>query len=338
MTKPLLFKKYESIGTNRRQKTIDHIIQSGFSCEWVSTLKIHGANYSFWYNGTELKTASRSGFIRDCENFYGDNNFNYDSNVKAMYEWLKARHDFTTITVFGEIYGGVYNHVDVAVNTSAVKVQKEVQYRPDNDFIVFDIKCDDEYIGWDLLREVCLVSGFSHVPELGRGAFADLLNLPVNFADPLHKELGLPTIDNNLAEGWVLKPLEKALFFNSGDRVIVKGKSDKMQEKSKPAKPSGDILLLSAEGKNLCVQLLSYLTESRLKNVISHGAFEVTQKCFGRLTGAFSQDAFQDFLKDFEDVFNMLEKKEQSAIKKTMNNEAGNIIRPNFVNIIDGLY
>lgn len=332
------FKKYSSIENHKRTKTINYIIETGNAVgEWVQTLKIHGANYSLWCNDEDVNRGKRSGFIEE-QSFYGDFHFNYNQNIKDMFDYLKSNNPtIEELTVYGEIYGGLYNHPDIKKVKGAVKVQKEVQYRPDNDFIVFDIKIDGMFVGYDIELLLCAKFGFPHVPELARGTFDALIKNSVEFPDPLHKRFGLPDIEDNDAEGWVLKPV-KPLFFGNGDRIIIKGKHPKLSEKN-AKKESKPIHIMSDKGNDLKDELLSFITENRLKNVLSHGEIEdINTKSFGKLLGLFCMDIFGSFSKDNGVDYENLPKKEQKMIKKTMHREAGNVIRPNFVNIIDNTF
>ena len=334
--KEIIFKRYTSIDNINRKKLIDYIVECGFAnsnIEWVSTLKVHGANYAIYANADEVRHAKRSGWIE--ESFYGDYNFDYDDNVKSLLNFIGCKQ----ISVHGEIFGGIYLHPDVERDKSAVRVQKEVQYCPHNDFIVFDIKIDGKFIPWDDVKQYCNDFGLLHVPELYRGTFEELIDKPVVFHDPLYSLFDLPCIADNDAEGWVMKPVIP-LFFGNGERVILKGKNPKLSDKSKKRKkPKKPEIKLSDKGDELLNELLTYLNENRLRDVLSHGDIEnITNKDFGKLLGIFSKDAFDDFMKDYGEEFDKLEKKEKVTIKKTMNKEAGNVIRPNFVNIIDGVF
>lgn len=334
----MIFRKYSSIENASRTKTVNYITETGNAdVEWVSTLKIHGANYSLWYDGEDVKRGKRSGFIEE-KSFMGDFNFDYDQNIRDMFDHIKSCNPeelVDTLTICGEIYGGMYLHSDVERAKSATRVQKEVQYRPDNDFIVFDIKVNGYILNHDFTMKLCEDFGFTHVPVLARGSFYDLMKIDVEFPDPIAGMLGLPAIEDNDAEGWVIKPVEPK-FFGSGKRIILKGKNTKFIEKngSKSPKP---VYELSDEGNVLKDELLSYLTENRLRNVLSHGDIEgITQRDFGRLLGLFCQDAFGDFSKDNGVQYECLPKKERAILKKNMNRVAGDVIRPNFLNIIDG--
>lgn len=335
----MIFKKYNSIETINRKKTLNYIIETG-NCdgEWVSTLKIHGANYSIFTDGENVKHGKRSGFI-EGESFYGDYNFNYDENARSMHEWLNRGMDKVDIlSIHGEIYGGLYNHPDVDRDKSAIRVQKEVQYIPHNDFIVFDIKVDNILLDHDYTVRLCETFGFNHVPVLARGKFHDLIKMDVVFDDPLGELMGFPKLEDNKAEGWVLKPVIPK-FFGNGERIILKGKNSVFSENSgaKMRKPIKPVIELSELGNNLKEELLLYLNDNRLRNVLSHGDIEkVTQKDFGRLLGFFAKDAFTSFLKDHKPAWDTLENKEQVVIKKNLNRFAGDVIRPKFRDIIDG--
>jgi Rnl2 family RNA ligase len=332
------FRKYSSIENISRTKTINYIVETGNSeGEWVSTLKIHGANYSLWTDGKDVKSGKRSGFI-EGSSFYGDFNFDYDQNARDMHKFLQDHMPCDVLSIHGEIYGGLYDHPDVERDKSATRVQKEVQYIPFNDFIVFDMKVDNMLIDHDLCVDLCKKFGFDHVPVLARGSFYDLMKMDVKFPDPLGVMKGLPLLENNDAEGWVLKPV-KPKFFGNGERIILKGKNPDFSEKTggKRGKPPKPVYELSDEGNRLKDELMTYLNENRLRNVLSHGEIEqVTQKDFGRLLGLFCQDAFGDFCKDNGKEYEALSKKERTVIKKNMNRVGGDVIRPNFVNIIDG--
>lgn len=335
------FKRYSSIENASRAKTVNYITETGNAGgEWVLTLKIHGANYSLWCDSDDIKRGKRSGFV-DGDSFMGDINFDYDKNVRDMYAFIKENMtSMETLTICGEIYGGMYIHPDVEKAKSATRVQKEVQYRPDNDFIVFDIKVDNIILDHDMVIDLCADFGFRHVPVMATGKFADLMKFPVKFPDPLHSYLGLPEIEDNYAEGWVLKPVEPK-FFGNGERIILKGKNSEFSEKNggKAGKPPRPVYELSDEGNRLKDELILYINENRLRSVISHGEIEeITQKSFGRLLGLFSKDALEDFVKDHGEAFDALEKKDKTVIKKVLNREAGNVIRPHFISILDGFF
>lgn len=333
------FKKFNSISNITRKKEVDCIIERrGFGIEWVQTLKIDGANYSLYYDGVDYKRAKRSSFLGEDIAFMGDFNFDYEINIKDMYDYLVDIMGCSEIFVIGEIYGGFYDHPDVDNLPNTTRIQKRVSYTPENDFIVYDILIDGMIVGYDFQVDLCERFGFDVVPLLARGNFSDLLKNKVIFPDTLYERFGLPFIEDNLAEGWVLKPVDP-VFYGNGSRVILKGKNPDFDERNKKrSKKVNPVYDMSELGIELSKELETYISENRLRNVISHGEIDtITDKSFGKLLGLFAKDILNDFVVDYED-FELLDKKEKHLIKREMNKKAGNLIRPNFLNIIDGVF
>jgi len=331
------FKKFNSIDNFHRQKTIDYYIQMGYTksdIEWVATNKVHGANFSYWTDGSVVKEAKRSGFLKEDEYFYGNSRLPYKDDILFIIDDLGAK----SLAIYGEIFGGNYPHQSVRKIQDASVVQKGVYYYPDNDFIIFDVVIDGKFLTWDEIKKFGFSYDFIVVPEIARGTFDDVIKTPEVFADPVYRQYGLPPIENNLSEGLVIKPVIP-IFTPNGDRVMVKKKNPKFAEKSnKPAKAKNPIILDSEE-KAILDEMSLYLNNNRLRNVLSHGEIgEITQKSFGKLLGFFAKDALVAFSKDNPDVLDSLEKKSRKKIQKEFNKIAGDIIRPNFVNIIDGTF
>ncbi len=337
------FVKYPSIENVYRQLTIDYIIDQGFSGgEWCATNKIHGANYSFWYNGTDLQSAKRSGMMGDGGNFYGSYNVynKYINNVREMYYYLQKQLTFDTMVVYGELFGGDYPHKEVPKDHTATKVQDGIFYCPHNDFYMFDVALytDDKLLLYLTKQGVKFAGykfGFISFNDIRKGTFEEMIALDPIFEDMTYTKFNLPKIEDNMSEGWVIAPMETK-FFNGDSRVILKNKNPNFSEKKakKERKPLKD---LSPEAMNLLNEGISYVTANRLKNVLSHG-HDVGQKDFGKLMGLLIKDAFADFSKDFGKQLNMIEKKEVKRINKGLNFEASNLIRKQFQNIVDGNY
>ena len=58
------FKSFTKLTNTHKSKSINDIRALGYDKElWVVTEKLDGANFSFWYNGTDFKVASRSRFV-----------------------------------------------------------------------------------------------------------------------------------------------------------------------------------------------------------------------------------------------------------------------------------
>jgi len=70
-----------------------------------------------------------------------------------------------------------------------------------------------------------------------------------------------------------------------------------------------------------------YVTENRLDNVISHIGEVSVPKEVGKLLGLFSKDILEDFLKEYSSDFYDLDKNEQKAFTKQLNQLSLRVIK-----------
>lgn len=338
----MFFKKFNSIENAYRPLTIDHIRALGLAnVEWCATVKVHGSNFSFWLTDTEFRVGKRTCLIGN-ENFCGSHAVvaKYEKSARSLYKGLKLLYDFDTLGIYGEIFGGKYDHPDVPRVKEATVVQKEVQYCPHNDFYLFAVAMykDNNLVRMankDEIEAFGQLDGFIYSKIMHRGALDELLALNPVFEDPIHKIFNLPSIENNMAEGWVIEPVDP-YWFSNGERVVLKHKNPAFMEKKERAKKTPKEPLTEEE-LELYNELLSYSNEARLKNVLSHVG-EVNQKEFGKLLGLFSSDIHEDFMKDFRDRFCALAPANQKRINKIANADFAAFIRTYFQNIIDGTF
>jgi len=163
----------------------------------------------------------------------------------------------------------------------------------------------------------------------------DCLEYPNDFESGIYKYFDLPKIENNIVEGVVIKP-NATVFFGNGERVILKNKNEKWTEKAKQPKVKVKSDVKLTEDAKRSIEVISqYVTENRLKNIISKIG-TVTTKDFGKVLSAYIEDIFDDVIKDgnrpdFDDST-------QKIIRKTISKVASDILRPNFRNIIDGTF
>lgn len=343
MENKFIFKKYPSIEGADRTKVIDYIVQLGFDqIPWQVGLKVHGANFGIMTDGKTMEATKRSGFIvPDDGAFYGYQNVmaTYQQRIFDFYRFLKDVFPLLDIlTLYGELFGGKYGHPDVPNDPHGTMVQKGVDYCPHNDFFLFDIKVDDLFVNKCYTTIACNDHGFIGNVPLFQGSFRDCLQYPNEFPDPLHKKWNLPEIEGNICEGVIIEP-EEPKFFQSGSRIILKNKNEKFAEKASHRKQRKIQAPheWSEEGWSEVEEMFAYINENRLRNILSHIG-EVTDKDFGRIMGMFAQDVFKDYLKDHNDEFSVLDKKEQDLFKKEMQRKCAECIRPNFRDIMDGTF
>ncbi|MBV8326352.1 RNA ligase, Rnl2 family [Chryseobacterium sp.] len=322
----MIFKTYNSIENAYQARVIEQIRLQGFGDEvFIVQEKVHGANFSFFTDGKEIKIAKRTAFIGKDEKFFNAHQIleRYNNNVIEVFRKVKTIYpDLKTVVIYGELFGGGYKHKGVEPAEGAVKVQKGIEYAPYNEFYAFDIKLNGTtYLDTDLTNSVFEETGFFYAKTLFQGTLEEVLKYPNAFDSKIPDWLGLPEMENNRCEGTVIKTL-KTRYFGNGARVILKNKNEKWIEKSKMVKKQPKTvhkqIHFSEVAQNIWVEIQLYATVNRLNNVMSKiGEFE--PRMIGKVIGLFAQDILEDFEKDFPAVFTTIEKEEQKKINKKLN-------------------
>lgn len=321
----MIFKTYNSIENAYQARVIEQIRLQGLGNEvFIVQEKVHGANFSFFTDGKEIKIGKRTAFIEKDEKFYNAHHIleHYRKNVIDLFQKVKAMYPETeAVVIYGELFGGGYEHQEVTLAKNAVKVQKGIEYAPHNEFYGFDIKLNGTiYLDTDLVNQIFEETGFFYARILFQGSLEEALKFPNVFDSKIPGWLGLPEIENNMCEGTIVKTL-KTRYFGNGARVILKNKNEKWIEKSKMVKKDRSVqkqIHFTETAQNIWDEIQNYVTLNRLNNVTSKiGEFE--PKMTGRIIGLFAQDILEDFGKDFPDTFNTIEKEEQKRINKKLN-------------------
>ncbi|MCJ7934810.1 MAG: RNA ligase, Rnl2 family [Chryseobacterium sp.] len=321
----MIFKTYNSIENAYQARVIEQIRIQGFGDEiFIVQEKVHGANFSFFTDGKEIKIAKRTAFIEKDDKFFNAHQMleRYRENVFEVFRKVKTIYpDMKTVAIYGELFGGGYQHKDVEPVKDAVRVQKGIEYAPYNEFYAFDIKLNGiTYLDTDVINLIFEDTGFFYAKTLFQGTLEEALRFPNVFNSKIPGWLGLPEL-NNMCEGTVIKTL-KTNYFGNGARVILKNKNEKWIEKSKMVKKQDKTVHkpvhFSENAQHIWGEIQKYATENRLNNVMSKiGAFE--PKIMGKLIGLFAQDILEDFEKDFPGIFTTIEKEEQKRINKKLN-------------------
>nr|WP_315032990.1 RNA ligase, Rnl2 family [uncultured Chryseobacterium sp.] len=321
----MIFKTYNSIENAYQTRVSEQIRLQGFGDEvFIVQEKVHGANFSFFTDGKEIKIAKRTAFIEKDEKFFNAHQIleRYRKNVMEVFHIVKAHYPkVETIVIYGELFGGGYQHKEVEPVKDAVRVQKGIEYAPYNEFYAFDIKLNGiTYLDTDVINPIFEKTRFFYAKTLFQGTLEEALKFPNVFNSKIPAWLGLPEM-NNMCEGTIVKTL-KTKYFGNGARVILKNKNEKWIEKSKmvrkQAKTAQKQIHFSEKAQNIWEEIQRYVTANRLNNVVSKiGEFE--PKMIGKVIGLFAQDILKDFEKDFPDVFTSIEKEEQKRINKKLN-------------------
>lgn len=297
------FTKYSSLENHYQTGFIQKILFAGLTktdVVWTAREKIHGANYSMWFDGTTFNSAKRSGFVGGG-NFFSHEivDKRYENCIRNMYDYLSGVNTIEqgdALCVYGELAGTM---------PTGSKVQQEVDYG-DLDFYAFDIKINGKFIDDLEVEALCFDYSVRTAPLLAIGSFDELFKINNEFQSCVFQTVGATEFEliyegDNVSEGYVLKP-NVTVYFDNGDRVAIKSKNEKFSEKKKAGKirnaKTKDIDVVLCESDQSLVELLeTFNTDNRLRNVISKVG-DVTQKDFGKLLGLMVQDIYEDFEKE----------------------------------------
>ncbi len=234
------------------------------------------------------------------------------------------------LTIFGELIGGSYPHPEVAKIKGATRVQKGVFYAPQNLFLAFDILINNQrYLSVDEANYYFEKHDLLHAKTLFRGSIDECLAYPNEFDSTIPEQLGLPLILPNICEGVVIRPVEP-IFFHNGSRLLLKNKNEKWAEKKQFKTRIRKEEPLPERVVKLKEAILTYATENRLDNVLSKVG-EVNHKDIGKVLGLFSKDIVEDFTKDYAELYEALEKKEQKMITKSIVKASANMVRERLI-------
>lgn len=248
------FVEYPKIpaGTCELGNASDEQMRKLDSVDWVVTEKIHGANFCWICDGESVVCAKRRGFLKPKESFFGHKLLTgIQDQVQAAFGIVKEQHpNLKYVYVYGEIFGGIYEHPEVPKQSGVRPVQTEVQYCPQTEFYAFDLglAMDDtsteecELVGYEEAMKVFKAAGINHLQPLFVGGLNAALNYPLKFNSTIPAILGLPPLEKNLTEGVVVKPMQKlCIEWESGEptRPCFKVKNSLYSEDKRTAKGQG---------------------------------------------------------------------------------------------------
>lgn len=303
------FRKFSSLENTYRTNLLEKIQYEGKDGGlWVATEKLHGANFSFWCDGKEVKVASRTQFVDgtffNCQAVINE----YSQGVLETFRTFYNEGD--TLVIYGELFGG--------------NIQKEVEYG-EKDFKGFDVTVNGTPLEKVKAFNIIRWTGISTVPVIHTGTFAECLALSNTFKSVLTPE---GYTEENTSEGLVIEPVEPN-WFNNGSRIYFKNKTEGFSEKKR--KPKEHVVFeLSDEESELMNELLTYNTTQRVANVISKIG-QVTNKDFGKILGLTTQDLLEEFTKETEQDPKQIAESNWKAFLKLLQSEVGKEVRSQFV-------
>ena len=253
-------------------------------------------------------------------------NSNLVPHLIRMYLHLKENGTpIDSIICYGEFFGGAYP--DVPKNNNAKRVQKGIYYSPDNHFLPFDIAiCNGDtkefMCGKDFLS-YCEMFDIPTVPVLKTDCtFEDAINYNEHFESEVYKMYSLPKVENNIAEGIVIKCYNKEASIGS-NRVILKKKDESFSERTHKAEKK-EKTELPSNLASIYNKMLEYVTEARIVNVCSHYA-QINHSMIGNLIKDMTVDVFTDYSTENTD-FNALEKADKKVITKELNKSISKLV------------
>jgi len=242
---------------------------------WIVTEKIHGANFCFICDGNTVRCAKRKAILQSEDRFFQFQRIQerYEEKVLDLFSQMQAKEEFKTLHLYGELFGGLYEHEEVRNLPQVKPIQKGIQYCPDLEFYAFDIllKSEDDSLRWVDYDEFCSNLSsleFFHAKALFTGSLGECLEFNTRFQTTVPALLNLPDIDNNFAEGIVVKSSNNLEVIRKGKRTraMVKIKTEEFREMAKRAESSKRKRTKADEAEEI---FLSTMTKQRLINVLS---------------------------------------------------------------------
>lgn len=305
------FHKFSSLENTYRQNLINKVQYEGKDGGlWMATEKLHGANFSFWCDGKEVKVASRTQFVDGT--FYNCQAV-INRYSQGILDWCVSK-GITNFIAYGELFGG--------------NIQKEVRYG-EKDFKVFDMVVDGKVLDKLTAESVSDECGLMFVPIFKVGTFTGCLALSNTFKSILTPE---GCAEDNTAEGLVIEPVEPA-WFNNGNRIYFKNKTESFSEKKRAPKEQ-KVFELSEEENEMMNNLLTFNTEQRVSNVISKIG-QVTNKDFGKILGLTTQDILEEFTKEFEIDPKVVAENNWKDFLRILQADVSKTVRTEFLKVID---
>ena len=286
---------------------------------WCVLEKIHGSNCQIYYDEDGFKYGNRNSFIKGSFKNAHKVLPQYEEKIKKIYDKYNK-----PIRIFGELFGGMWDG-----KTLEMRVQKKVEYSKYIDAIFFDMMIGDEMIPY---MDTCIIlykNNIRYLKPLSLCSLDDALKFPNKFPTTIPSSLyRLPTKNDNICEGIVIKTYEHEYKTNGGARVILRSKNEKFTEKQRIRKPRENVAL-TKEANELISILESYITENRMDAVISKQEFG--KKDFGMFIAKFAKDVLEDAKND-EVNLNSVDKREMSRINKIMNKKIVEVCKDLFFN------
>jgi Rnl2 family RNA ligase len=301
-------------GYEKMPKNFNHLnltekeISSLHKLQWVVTEKIHGANFSFVYEGNKLLFAKRKAYLKWTDDFFGFQSVVSlaEENITRLFEQLRVDIKAEKYIIYGELFGGKYPHPNVIPHPHIQAIQTGVYYCPSIHFCAFDIAVESnkkkQYL--DYKSAIAYFEQFNlfYTKALFSGKLNEALNFDIKINSQIPAQFNLPEIASNLIEGVVIKPLIHTGLSNLPFRPILKLKNPEFDEEKKfhEAEKWSYIPIVTSHSEELSFlvdEMTNYITRNRLNNVMSKigGLDLANEKRLSEIKHEFLQDILIDF-------------------------------------------
>lgn len=309
------FMKFTSLDNTYNGKIVSKIPYEGKDGGlWMASEKLHGANFSFWCDGNEVKVASRTQFVDgtffNCQAVIN----RHAADILAYHEKYLMRG--MILVIYGELYGA--------------NIQKEVQYG-ERRFSAFDIRLDGEVVHKQTAVKMAELMGIKWAPILKYGTFEECMAVGNHFRSLESPE---DASEDNFGEGTVIEPVVPQ-FFNNGSRIYLKNKTEAfIEKKNRTHKMPSTEPEFSEEVSDIFSAVMMYATEARVRNVLSKIG-NVVPKDFGRVLGLMIADMLDDHEKEMEVDAKHVAGDVWKQFHKRITSEVAPIVRPVFLDALE---
>lgn len=327
------FHKYDSIINDYKTVYTSRALPDGM---WIATEKVHGSNLSILVTKDDVKVASRNSIIDSYSQFYRILNASspdvFEKARRIFLYLIKQRPSATQVTLFGELAGGRYGKL-----TSGTRIQKGVDYSPNNFFIGFDIGIyydNNMFVYMPKLAALQLFKDFGifSVPVLATDTREEIMSFDPSIPTRVPALFDLPDIDGNLMEGAVFSP-DITHYFGTGERIIFKKVNEQFLEKksfkeNKVQKKPDDI---SEELAAAIEEVSLYINNNKLSHVLSHFS-DLKSSDFGMLLKSLNLEVMADYF-DSTDI--ELAASDKKLLMKEVNKRCASLLKSEWLPTVE---
>jgi len=303
---------------------------------WVVTEKIHGANLCFEVDAAGQRASCRSRWLEADDDFFG-----YRPVMARLLGGLRGLFDrlstegASRVLVYGELFGGRYPHPAVARVAGVEPIQTGIWYAPGVEFRAFDLATDGPagkgYVPFERACALFAAAGVPHCRPLLVGSYGEAMAFSNTFTTTLPAELGLPPLDDNEAEGVVVKPWSAVAVRDQQGRAvrpILKRKIDKFAEDERYHQAERPAQAPGSEFEAMKQHASWLVNEPRLAAVRSKlGAVEKQGEAGLRLlTEAIFQDALASMAEQWGPRLAALGAPERARLESFLRDEAATLV------------